>query len=135
MAARMQKFLTGLAVVCALSLPVPVRAADSTTLGVGTGAVAGALVGGPIGAVVGAVAGGVIGANSDGVRRGLRRRPRVAHRRGFTARPARARMSAPDPIRPVSTTSPARLSGSEAGARRASGTQRETDGASWRDPH
>ena len=41
----MKKIWLGLILTTSLSMPLPARAADNTTLGVGTGAVAGALVG------------------------------------------------------------------------------------------
>ncbi len=52
--------------IAALTLRPDLAAAQSsTTLGVGTGAVAGAIVAGPIGAVVGGVAGGFIGSANE----------------------------------------------------------------------
>lgn len=128
MASRVKKFWLSLLLVCAAALPVSAPAADRTTVGVGTGAVAGALVGGPIGAVIGAVAGGVIGANSEGVRRGGRRRVRLAQRRRSAkpASPPVARAtSAPDPIRPVAVASPARPPAPDA---------QTTGSAGWKDP-
>lgn len=77
----------GIVLLAGLSAPVSTFAADSTTVGVGTGAVAGALVGGPIGAVVGAIAGGVIGSHSERARPHHPRRARVAYRRRSAAGP------------------------------------------------
>lgn len=126
----MKKLRHGLILVSVLSFPIGAHAADRTTLGVGTGAVAGALVGGPIGAVFGAVAGGVIGANSAGIRSGGGRRARLAQRRRSAVRPVRRQQplaargaAAPDPVRPVAVTSPARPSAPGAGA------------SGWKDPH
>ncbi|MCJ2122504.1 hypothetical protein [Methylobacterium sp. J-077] len=63
-------------VLAALALagaPGPARAQSRNTLGVGSGAVAGALVGGPIGAVAGAVVGGFVGHSTERGRRHVRR--------------------------------------------------------------
>ncbi|KST61738.1 hypothetical protein AO398_02500 [Methylobacterium sp. GXS13] len=54
--------------------PDSARAQSRTTLGVGSGAVAGALVAGPIGAVAGAVVGGFVGNSTERGRRHVRRR-------------------------------------------------------------
>ena len=59
-----------------LAWPQAARAQSSTTLGVGSGAVAGALVAGPIGAVAGAVVGGLVGSSREGRRRRHVRRVR-----------------------------------------------------------
>ncbi|AWN44615.1 hypothetical protein DK389_17385 [Methylobacterium durans] len=69
-----------LMLVAAAAAPQLALAGSSTTIGVGSGAVAGAIVGGPIGAVAGAVIGGVVGSSSE--RAGGRRYRRVrAYRR------------------------------------------------------
>jgi len=104
-------------------LPISARAADRTTVGVGTGAVAGALVAGPVGAVVGAVAGGFIGANSSDAQPRRHRRARIATRRSAVAlRPAPqvAREASALPASEISTA---------AGADSTGGTR-----TGWRDP-
>lgn len=74
-------FCLGLVLAGIIILPPQAMARDNTVVGVGTGAVAGALVAGPVGAVVGGIVGGMVGANSE------RARPR----RSRQARPVRAR--------------------------------------------
>ena len=75
----MTKTCLALVLVGALTLPQAAWAQSRTTLGVGSGAVAGALVAGPIGAVAGAVVGGLVGSSTEGGRqRHLRRVRRYA---------------------------------------------------------
>lgn len=99
----------------ALILPQAALARDDTAVGVGTGAVAGALVAGPLGAVVGGIVGGMVGASSSGARPRRIRRARIARpRREARARPAPIRVgdgSAPGrrtasavPAKPSATT-------------------------------
>ena len=73
----MKKLCFGLMLLATLAAPQAALAASDTTIGVGGGAVAGALVAGPVGAVVGAVVGGFMGANSDRVRPRRARRVRA----------------------------------------------------------
>ncbi len=96
----MPRILFGLMLLGALAAPLSARAASNTTVGVGTGAIAGALVAGPVGAVAGAIVGGVVGASSERPRR---------HRR-VRARRAAAPVSAP-PRRMVQRASPAPRAG------------------------
>jgi hypothetical protein len=69
----MNKTLVALALVGALVTPDMAWAQSRTTMDVGSGAVAGALVGGPIGAVAGAVVGGFVGNSTERGRRHVRR--------------------------------------------------------------
>ncbi|MCJ2038743.1 hypothetical protein MKK70_28800 [Methylobacterium sp. E-041] len=80
--------LFGLMLTAGLALPGPASAASNTVVGVGSGAVAGALVAGPIGAVAGAVIGGVVGSSSERARRPRMRRARLVRQRRAEA-PAR----------------------------------------------
>jgi hypothetical protein len=72
----MKRVFFGLMLAGALAAPLSARAASNTTVGVGTGAIAGAVVAGPIGAVAGAIVGGVVGATSERPRRYRRARYR-----------------------------------------------------------
>ncbi|MCJ2055986.1 hypothetical protein MKL09_05420 [Methylobacterium sp. J-048] len=79
--------LAGLALAGA---PDAARAQSRTTLGVGSGAVAGALVAGPIGAVAGAVVGGFVGNSTE--RRHVRRGRRYGSLRRAPQRRAEAEL-------------------------------------------
>jgi hypothetical protein len=116
----MYKVLVVLAVAGALVAPGAAQAQSRTTLGVGSGAVAGALVGGPIGAVAGAVVGGFV-ANS-GERRRRHVRSRRGHRYGYAGvrRPLPRRADA-DPPRARSVAAQAAPPAST--------------GTGWKDPH
>lgn len=84
--------------------PDPARAQSRTTLGVGSGAVAGALVAGPIGAVAGAVVGGFVGNSSERGRRHVRRVRRTGSSRPPPQRRAEAEL--PRPAAPVARAAP-----------------------------
>lgn len=112
----MKKLCFGLMLLGTLAAaPQAALAASDTTVGVGGGAVAGALVAGPVGAVVGAVVGGFMGANSDRVRPRRARRVRAV-RPGRQAgilrdngRAAARRTEAPRPAaEPVTTATVAK---------------------------
>jgi hypothetical protein len=103
----MRTVLALLALVGALAAPGTVQAQSRTTLGVGSGAVAGALVGGPIGAVAGAVVGGFVGNSSEPRRRHVRRGRRVAYAAVRRPLPRRAEAELPRPATAVARAAPA----------------------------
>lgn len=116
----MYKVLVVLAVAGALVAPGAAQAQSRTTLGVGSGAVAGALVGGPIGAVAGAVVGGFVANSAERRRRHVR--SRRGHRYGYAGvrRPLPRRAEA-DPPRARSVAAQAAPPAST--------------GTTWKDPH
>src|SRR5215217_9742263 len=90
--------------LAALSAPPPATAQSRTAVGLGTGVVAGALLGGPVGAVVGGMAGATIGASAH---RPRYRVYRPARRKTFRSyyrhhRPAQRRFAQRYPV--VSST-------------------------------
>jgi hypothetical protein len=91
----MREVLRLLAVLAVLATPGAARAQSRTTLGVGSGAVAGALVAGPIGAVAGAVVGGFVGHSSERRRRHVRRGRRPGYATARRPLPRRAEAEAP----------------------------------------
>ncbi|MGU3537156.1 hypothetical protein [Methylobacterium sp. A54F] len=125
----------GLLLAGALAVPAPALAASNTTIGVGSGAVAGALVGGPIGAVAGAIVGGVVGASTD--RAGPRR-----HRRVRAVRRPRAAVLQRRPVERSAEAIPApaargpAVTGSvpDAPARAPEPAAAPAGGTSWRNP-
>lgn len=113
----MKRVFFGLMLAGALAAPLSARAASNTTVGVGTGAIAGAVVAGPIGAVAGAIVGGVVGATSERPRRYRRariRRSALPVRRVVQRTPAAPRGGAltpsvsAEPAAPTSTGSTGR---------------------------
>ncbi|KQT19695.1 hypothetical protein ASG40_02385 [Methylobacterium sp. Leaf399] len=97
--------LSGSLLVGFVALPQPAVARNNTAVGVGTGAVAGALVAGPLGAVVGGIVGGVVGSNSESARPRRSRRARAVRPR---RQPAVARIAprAAPAARPVAQAEP-----------------------------
>ena len=96
--------LAVLMLLAALSAPKPATAQSRTAVGLGTGVVAGALLGGPVGAVVGGMAGATIGASAH---RPRYRVYRPARRKAFRSyyrhhRPAQRRFAQRYPV--VSST-------------------------------
>lgn len=103
----MRRALFGLMLTTALAVPVRGQAASNTVVGVGSGAVAGALVAGPIGAVAGAVIGGVVGSSTERAHRPRMRRARLVRNRRTEApaiRPLPRRAEATPPAEPPRTT-------------------------------
>ncbi|WP_375455907.1 hypothetical protein [uncultured Methylobacterium sp.] len=84
----MRHALFGLMLATVLARPGPASAASDTMVGVGSGAVAGALVAGPVGAVAGAVIGGVVASSTARARR-ARPRPAPMVRQRLAQAPAR----------------------------------------------
>ncbi|GJE60610.1 hypothetical protein [Methylobacterium trifolii] len=109
----------GLLLAGGLILPQAAQAASNTTLGVGSGAVAGALVAGPIGAVAGAIVGGVVGASSERAAPRRYRRARSTRRSALPPRRTVQRSVAAEP-RSLTPTMPA--------------TTGATGGSTWKDP-
>ncbi|KAB1070537.1 hypothetical protein [Methylobacterium soli] len=108
-----------LALAASLAAPQAVLAANNTTVGVGSGAVAGALVGGPVGAVAGAIIGGVVGSSTERAGPRRARRARALRRRAEAAPPSRAPIArsavsepAPRSLTPAVPTATGSVSGS-----------------------
>ncbi len=116
----MRTVLAALTMVVALAAPDFASAQSRTTLGVGSGAVAGALVGGPIGAVAGAVVGGFVGHASERGHRRVRRARRygyAAQRRALPRRADAAAARVPGPVAQAAPAAPAPVA------------------TTWKDPH